>query len=158
MKNYILIAAMLGTLAACNNNSNTKSGTTEDQTTEQKTEAITPASNSDLTGKEWKLLELNGKPVVLDTTFPKYPHVRFETENKVSGNLGCNTFGGNYKPSANNTLEISDINATMIACPNLQVEQAFLEVLKSTKAFSINNDTLDLNNEKQETIARLKAQ
>lgn len=157
MRKYFLIIAIAIAATACNNETRQNS-TTENRVKEQETATTTPASGAGLAGKEWKLLELNGKPVVPDTTFPKYPHIRFETGNRISGNLGCNSFGGNYRTGENNGIELQDISATMMACPNLQVEQAFLDALKSAKAFRINNDTLALSNEKQEITARLKAQ
>jgi len=64
MRKAIFIIALATTIAACNNNKNQKVSA-ETKTTEQNTETV--LSSSELYEKEWKLSELNGKAVVLDT-------------------------------------------------------------------------------------------
>ena len=140
---------------ACNN-SGREDGNQEKPVTAQKAE--TSSSAAYLYGKEWALLELNGKAVSLDTSFPKHPHLIFEKDNRVSGNLGCNSFGGNLELQSDNGIRISEIAATHMACPNLEIEQAFLETLQNAKSFAVDNNTLTLSNDKKETIAKLQVQ
>ena len=140
---------------ACNN-SGREDGNQEKSVTAQKAE--TSSSAADLYGKEWILLKLNGKAVSLDTSSPKQPHLIFQKDNRVSGNLGCNTFGGNLELQSDNGIRISEIAATQIACTNLEVEQLFLEALKNAKSFAVESNTLTLSNDKKEPIARLQAQ
>lgn len=153
-KSIFFIALTIGAMA-CNNNGK-EDNSSENPATEQKAEtrSLTPG----LYGKEWILLELNGKAVLLDTTFPKQPHLIFEKENRISGNLGCNSFGGNLELQPDNGIKISEIAATQMACPNLEIEQTFLEVLKSAKSFAVESNTLTLSNDKKETIAKFQAQ
>ena len=55
-------------------------------------------SNYEILEKYWKLVELNGKDVVADSTFIKEPHIIFkEGNNRIIGNGGCNSISGEYK-------------------------------------------------------------
>lgn len=152
MKKAIFIIALVATVAACNNNKNQKVSV-EIEATEPKAETL---SSSELYEKEWKLSELNGKAVVLDTTFQKYPHLIFQKENRILGNLGCNGFGGNIEFEAGNAIKISDVTATQMACPNLEVEQGFFDALNNAKSYTVENNVLTLSNDKKESIAKLE--
>lgn len=146
MKKSIFIIALAAGAMACNNNGK-ENNNPEIIVAEQKAEA--PSLASDLSGKEWILIELNGKPVSLDTSFPQKPYLTFEKDNRVSGNL-------ELKPG--NGIKISEISATRMACPNLEVEQGFLDALQKAKSFVVENNTLTLSNDKKEPIARLQTQ
>jgi len=154
MKRGIFIIALALGAIACNDNSK-QDNNSETVVVGEKAE-IHP-STPELYGKEWILLELNGKAVLLDTTFPKQPYLIFQQENRVSGNLGCNSFGGNIEVQSNNRIKISEIASTQMACPNLEVEQTFLETLQNAKSFAVEGNTLMLSNDKKETTAKLRA-
>jgi heat shock protein HslJ len=156
MKKTFFILALATIIVSCNN-TNTKSNTEQaDTTVTSSTQPIT--ANADLFGTEWKLLELNGKTIKLDTTFKKEPVLVFEkgTE-KLNGNGGCNGFMGSYKIKENNGIELTLGGATMMACPNLELENQFHDVLKQTKSYHIEGNTLLLNNNAKTTIAKLEA-
>lgn len=154
MRKILFIITLAALTVACNNNkSNTSSDASATDTVEQKTDT-TPVV-ADLYGEEWNLIELNGKPVVLDSTFSKKPHLIFDKENRVSGNMGCNGFGGNMELKGTDGITFSHITATQMACPNLKVEQGFLDVLNNTKKYTIESSTLSLRNEKGEITAKL---
>lgn len=151
MKKGIFIIVLAVVAMACNSReSQTANG---NEAVAPKTDSVMP--KSDLLGSQWKLLELKGKAIVLDTAFKKEPYVVFEKDNRLSGNLGCNSFGGNFKLKDKNGIEISEIIATQMACPNLAIEQEFSEVLRNAKGFRIESDKLFLSNQKQETTALL---
>lgn len=156
MKQVFFILALAINVTACNN-ANNKS------TTEQEDSMAVPApetttANADLFGTEWKLLELNGKAITVDTTFKKEPLLVFEkgTE-KLNGNGGCNGFMGSYKLKEGNGIELTLGGATMMACPNLELEAQFHDALKQTKSYRIEGNTLLLDNEAKTTIAKLEA-
>jgi heat shock protein HslJ len=153
MRKSIFIISLVVAMAACTSG-NKQSGDACNPTTEQKSK--TASSADDLLGKKWDLSELNGSPLTLDAMFPGKPYLVFEERNRIAGNLGCNGFGGNLEFKGNNEIKISEIVATKMACPNLKVEQAFLEALNTTKSFHVENNTLMLSNENQEVIAKLE--
>lgn len=154
MRKTIFIIALAATMVACNNNSKLNAPAVKEAEMQK---VAPPSSSSELYQKEWKLSELNGKPIVLDSTFQKYPHLIFQKENHISGSLGCNGFGGNIKFEADNAITISDIIATQMACPNLEVEQVFLDVLNNAKSYSLENNELLLGNSKKQITAKLEA-
>lgn len=139
MKKYFLVLAVTLAFAACNNQkkSDPVNGAENNPTAETKVSA------GDLVGKNWKLVMIDGKTVVLDSEMGT-PHIKFDNTEQVSGNLGCNGFGGSYKADGDQ-ISFAKITATQMACPNLKVEQSFLEVLNTAKTFYISNDTLTLN-------------
>lgn len=154
MKKVLFIITLIVVATACNN-PNTKS------TSEQLDSATVPAtetSSTDLFGTPWKLLELNGKAITVDTTFKKDPVLVFEKKDaKLTGNGGCNSFMGSYSLKENNGIELTLGGATMMACPNLDLETQFFDILKQTKSYQIEGNILLLNNEAKEAIARLEA-
>lgn len=155
MKHVFFIIALAVTATACNN-ANTRNTSEKTDSVPVQTET-TESTNADLFGTEWKLLELNGKAITVDTTFKKEPVLVLEKETeKLTGNGGCNNFMGSYKLKENSGIELSIDGATMMACPNLELEGQFIEVLKQTKSYQIAGDALVLNNDAKGAIAKLE--
>ncbi|WP_353184095.1 META domain-containing protein [Parapedobacter lycopersici] len=152
MKKGILIIALAVVAAACNN---TNTAGTDTHSTAAVTETQETGEN-ELFGKEWKLIALNGKAITLDTTFNKEPLLVFDQEKgSINGNGGCNNFMATFKLTDTGGMEISQGGATLMACPNLELEGQFFEGLKQVKNYRITGDTLFLDNEKKEAIATL---
>lgn len=150
MKRTFYVLALAVALAACNNKN-----TEED--TGSTTSAVVEATPVSLFEKQWNLTELNGSAVVLDTTFKITPHLNFtEADSTVVGNAGCNGIGGRFSLSENSGLSFTKMRATLMACPNLEVEQQFLAVLENVKKYRIEGGTLSLNNANDESLARLE--
>lgn len=153
MKKHLFLIAIAGILTACNNET---PGEQHMDNTGATTQPTTHDADA-LYGKEWHLLSLNGKPIQYDTTFPKQAYMMFNNDKKsVSGNLGCNGFGGNIVYSGNNGIAISDIVSTQMACPNLDIENDFSDALRSAASYSIAQHMLSLQNGKGEVIAQLE--
>ncbi len=150
MKKTFYVLALAIALTACNNKNT-------EESTETTTEAVIEATPVSLFEKQWNLTELNGSAVVLDTTFKMTPHLRFtEADSTVTGNAGCNGVGGGFALSENNGITFTKMRATLMACPNLEVEQQFLTVLENVKKYRIEGGMLSLNNENNESLARLE--
>ncbi|WP_113662404.1 META domain-containing protein [Pedobacter nanyangensis] len=154
MKKSILIITMGIALAAC---SATKTDEKATDTTATAAQQGQSAIVVDLFDKEWKLKELNGKAIVLDTAFKKEPQMVFQKEgNKLVGNGGCNSFSGSYQLKDANGITLSEGAATMMACPNLKIEGDFFAALKQVRSYRIENSSLLLDNEKKEVLAKLE--
>ncbi|RQP15953.1 MAG: META domain-containing protein [Parapedobacter sp.] len=150
MKRSLLIVALAVVAAACDN-TNTKN-TSQQATVEEQV----AADATDLFGKEWKLIELSGKAIQLDTTFNKEPHLIFNEEtNRLNGNGGCNNFMGSFELKEGGGIELSQAGATMMACPNLELEGQFFDALEQTKSYRIEGNNLFLDNGKNEDLAKL---
>jgi heat shock protein HslJ len=107
--------------------------------------------------KYWKLTELMGKPVVMDSSFRKEPHIIFKDEgNRFIGNGGCNNFSGTYQLNDMNRITLSQAVATQMACPNMEVESQFFKVLTMADNYDIVGDMLVLNRARMAPLARFK--
>lgn len=152
MKKLLFSIAITAAVISCNN--------AEPKDTSEKPaadKAAQTASNAEeLLNKEWILKELNGAEILLDTTFPQYPYVKFESLTEVGGNLGCNGFGGNLVISAPDSINISQIRSTKMACPNLEIENRFAAALENASTYKVEGNTLLLTNNKKEMIVKLE--
>lgn len=106
----------------------------------------------------WKLVAVNGKPVVADSSFRKEPHLIFkEADNRVTGNDGCNSFSGSFGLEGRNQIGISQLASTLMACPNMDIPQQFVEVLQKADRYQIDGDNLSLSQEKGTWVARFQS-
>ena len=101
-----------------------------------------------ITNKYWKLVELNGKRIPLNTDFKKEPHLILdESESKITGNGGCNNFMGSYTISADNSIQISKLMSTKMACLSVDYEVDFLLFLQKATHFNLLEEILILSNQ-----------
>src|SRR5699024_11266410 len=100
---------------------------------------------SQLTETYWKLTELEGEKVVMDSTFNREPHIVLRDEdNRVSGNGGCNQLMGTYELEGDNKISFSKMASTMMACPDLELEQKFAQMFENVDHYSLNGEKLEL--------------
>ena len=117
--------------------------------------AIQPAQ--DIVEKYWKLIELNGKPIVVDSTFRKEPHIIFKAQdNRIIGSGGCNNLTGSYALGPNGRISIPQPIATRMACPNMEIENFFLQALQAADNYSVSEEMLVLNKGRMAPLARFK--
>lgn len=108
--------------------------------------------------KYWKLVELNGRPIAAPEEGQREAYLILKSINsQVTGNGGCNGFGGNYELLPGNRIRFSQILSTMMACPNLNDEKELFEVLQTVDNYSYSNDTMTLNRAKMAPLARFVA-
>ncbi len=72
----------------------------------------------------------------------------FAPDGTISGNGGCNTFGGGYSYTET-TIAIGPLHSTMMFCddPAGSVEQQYLTALQAATVWSITNGTLELRDD-----------
>lgn len=154
MNKSMFILALAVAATACNN--------PQDQQNTEEPTAVEPhgettAQTADLSGKEWKLLTMNGEAVEMDSEFPAEAHLIFDEENNsVTGNGGCNSFGGTLELTGDGEIAISDIVSTQMACPNLDIENQFHEALREAKHYHVASNTLTLHGENHENVVTLQ--
>jgi heat shock protein HslJ len=105
-----------------------------------------------LAGSEW--LVTNGDPssqVVKDQT------IRFGSDQKISGNSGCNRFSGKFTIQ-DDQLKIGPLMVTRMFCNAdlMQTENAFLKLMAEVKFFKANHMTLVLMDEEMSILLTLK--
>lgn len=122
------------------------------QTTAQKTTA-------DITGKTWKLTELNGQPIKLKN--PKNnPYFKLEMDGmRYQGHAGCNGLGGTFeiKPEIMR-IKFNQGMSTMMACEDLDIENQFTKAILAADNYSVNGNTLTLNKARMAPLAKFVLQ
>lgn len=92
---------------------------------------------------KWDLKVLNGKDIKLTDSNSEI-YIQFnEAEKRVSGRGGCNRFFGNYEMDGDK-LKFSPMGATRMACPDLQTENEFFQMLDTVDTYSIKDGLLSL--------------
>lgn len=122
-------------------------------TTENKTSMIT----NSLVDTQWKLIELNGKPVD-DKINGKEPFLRLQQADKrYMASAGCNGIGGQFTLLENGRIKFSQGMSTMMACENMETETQLANVLIAADNYTINGRTLSLNKRRMAPLARFQA-
>ncbi|MGP9765083.1 META domain-containing protein [Halomonas sp. AOP13-D3-9] len=106
----------------------------------------------------WKLVTLDGAPVVTRENF-REPHlVLHQDASRLAGATGCNTLMGSYRVK-NEHIAFGQIASTKMACPTAQMktERAFIAALKQVTAWSVDGTMLVLSGENNEPLAAFEA-
>lgn len=109
-----------------------------------------PAAGGSPVGMEWKLAEINGKPVLAGSV------VTLELKDgKGGGNAGCNSYGGEYQLRGTQ-LSFGSLAMTEMACMDpagvMEQETQYLQTLSQAAAFQMTGDRLEVKNASGETI------
>ncbi len=108
---------------------------------------------ADFEEKYWKLTKIRGKEVKFDSNQDREPHIIFKSHNSMAhGNAGCNSFFGKYELK-NRQIKFDGMGATMMACPDMTVENEVLKILNGTLDYKvIDDETFVLSNETGELL------
>jgi uncharacterized lipoprotein NlpE involved in copper resistance len=110
-----------------------------------------------ITGRYWKLVELRGKKIEKAENQPTDAFLFFNTDGKsVHGNSGCNSIHGGVELSEMNRIKFSKMASTMMACPDMETEREFLQVLESADNYNLHGDILELNKARMAPLARFE--
>lgn len=103
-------------------------------------------SPASLTGS-WKLTSYGPANAPTPAVAGTEAGLTFKEDGTVTGNLGCNGFGGNYTVEGDK-VTFKDIVSTLMACddPRMAQEEAVHKVLTDTATFKIEGNTLTLTN------------
>ena len=103
------------------------------------------SATSGLTNITWKLVSYGPA----DKPTPAVPGVEtslvFEDNGKVSGTMGCNQFGGDYKAKGDQ-ITFGPLAATLMACPEpiMNQESAALGILSGTVTYKADGSSLTI--------------
>lgn len=111
-----------------------------------------------LTDRKWQLVELMGKPVAADIN-GKVPFIILKSaDSSYVANGGCNGLGGKFILDEKTlSIQFKQGMSTMMACPDMSVEDGLKQVLTNTDNYSFNDSTLSLNKARMAPLARFKA-
>ena len=77
-------------------------------------------------------------------------------DNKVMGNGGCNQLFGNVAFEGKNGFRVSNLGSTKMACPELNVESEFMQLLQSVRSYELRELSLFLLGADGEELLKLK--
>ena len=147
IKQFLIILFTFSSILSCNS---TKKSTNNDMSSAN--------PNSELTETYWKLTELMGTPVVMETGTKTEMHMILKKQdNQVLGNGGCNSFRGSYTLLEGNRLSFSQLVGTKMACINMEKELTFMEVLQKADNYSIQGKILSINKGRMAPLAKFEA-
>lgn len=114
--------------------------------------------NEPLINTYWKLVTLDGAPVVTHENFREAHLVLHQEASRLAGATGCNTLMGSYRVE-NERIEFGQIASTKMACPpsQMKTEQDFLATLKQVTAWSVDGAMLVLSSDNSESLAVFEA-
>ena len=114
------------------------------------------AFDDSISGKCWRLIELNGKKIIFYKRLKRFPHFTLNAGNRINGTDGCNTFNGNYKMLSGNQIQFSKFISTKMACLDAPYQKEFLKMLGQVSYYALQGDTLSLslNSTKTNPLAR----
>lgn len=110
-----------------------------------------------LLGTYWKLVEVSGSPVAQpEGRMPA--HMVLSEENRAAGNAGCNSFFSTYElDEAAGRIRFEQAGSTMMACPDMTVEDAFHKVLLQVDGYALADGKLSLNKAGMAPLLRFEA-
>jgi len=90
----------------------------------------------------WQLTYISGAKTSVEDLFPnKKPTLTFKLPSaQISGNGGCNGYGGTVKIEGNN-ISFSNIIHTMMACDGIEGENQFFKAMETVTSYRIHADT-----------------
>jgi|SRR5690606_6680354 len=161
MKTFGLLFASLSLVLSlsCNGNSNKKDSQSEQKNSSPQEQLSSDQENSQesLVDKKWKLTKLLGREVSELDSSAQRVFIQFSTqENRLSGNSGCNSFGGTYTLKQGNRFETSQLISTMMACENMEIEDQFIGVLQKADTYIINENTLQITKARMAPLAEFE--
>lgn len=110
-------------------------------------------SNAELlTAGNWKLESINGK-AISDADFANgAPVANFSADYKITGNSGCNSYGGSYNLNDVGGMNISQVISTKMFCDGVAGETAYLEALNKINMAQVDADKLTLLHDTEEVL------
>ena len=104
----------------------------------------------EITGKQWKLIEINGQ-----TVDSKAFILLNQAESRISGTGGCNTLSGSFEQSAPARIRFSQVVVTQKACIATNYDNELAKVLEMTDNYSLSADgsRLSLNRARMAPLA-----
>ncbi len=104
-----------------------------------------------LESNTWKLVTLEGESNPAFAEEKESFTVNFsQQESAITGVGACNNFFGSFVMDKKGEIKIEITGATMMACPNMELEQPFFDLLNDCNAFEIENNVLTLSNGERE--------
>lgn len=100
------------------------------------------AADATLEGTTWKLSKMEGIPATaIDGESDAFTLVFNAADTMVAGRTNCNRFFGKYE-AGEGKLELCPLGMTRMACPDMEFENAFVQMLDEVDRYEISGTTL----------------
>ncbi len=104
----------------------------------------------------WVLTELMGKPFEM-TEGRCEGYIMFSAETgSYAGRNTCNNFFGQYELTEGNRIRFGKAGSTLMACPDMETQNLFMEVLEMADNYTVADNVLSLNKSRMAPLARFK--
>ena len=91
---------------------------------------------------QWKLVSYGSASSQTPATPDVETSIEFDANGRMSGNVGCNGFGGDYKMNGD-TIKFDSVMSTMMFCEAVaEQESGTLAVLQKSATFVTDGDTV----------------
>lgn len=121
-------------------------------------EQVVARNQKSVLGTKWQLVELNGKPVTNKDAKTKPYFIQLNKDNRFAAFAGCNSMMGQYELNQETMrIKFSKVAATLMACQDMEVEQAFAKVIETVDNYSLSGKSLSLNKARMAPLARFEA-
>ena len=109
------------------------------------TACSTGKTSPDLSATQWKLVSYGPVSDQTPAAAGIDTSLKFGADGKVSGNLGCNSFGGDYTQKGDQ-VTFGPLISTLMACPEPQMSQESISfaILTGTVKFTLKGDLLTI--------------
>lgn len=94
-------------------------------------------SKDSIESAQWKLESMNGEQNKAFAEGDSFTLEFLPTESRIAGVGACNRFFGTYGLAAKDGIDIKMGGATMMACPNLNLEQPYFNMLDGADKYKI---------------------
>lgn len=113
------------------------------------------AADYGIENNRWRPVRI-GERVVSVAEGEREPWIVLDPRSKhVTGSGGCNRINGTYE-AGTGTLRFGPLAATMMACPSMETETAFLRALQETRRYRLSGRVLDLMDDRGKRLVRLE--
>ena len=103
------------------------------------------------------MVEINGLAFT-KTEEQNQPHLIFlPSEQQVAGSTGCNRIIGRYDLLPDGSLNLGNLATTMMACPDMDIEAAFLEAFRQHERVLFESGSFNLQDTAGRVLARFQA-
>ena len=118
--------------------------------------ACSQVENLPMENTKWNLTELQG---ATNEVFEDAETFWFALDGKESivGVGACNNFFGGYQIEECGTFRTGGMGMTRMACPDMELEDAFVRIFEGVDGFQIDGDELTLK-QGDETLAKFKGE
>jgi heat shock protein HslJ len=119
--------------------------------------SVHAGASAPLIGTTWYLHSLRGKELAVQPD-RKRPFLALRpAESRLNGFAGCNTFTGSYATKAPDRLSFSNVAATRMMCPDMEIESMLLDALEETDSYAIREGRLMLHRGRMTPLAVFEA-